>query len=217
MFRRLMLAAALAGLAAGAAPASAQERPGIRPLSTATLFDITPYVGYMAFGDFLTGPLGTTLSTRNGAVYGAQLGMHITPNLSLVGNVGYSSSDLQVGVPILGGVSVGSAGVWLYDGDLQLDIPVGDARVSPITPFVQVGAGAIHYKIDAANVVATHSTNFAFNAGVGFDYRVTPTMGLRLMAKDYIGKFDFKDATGFDVQGRTAQNWAITAGFAIGF
>lgn len=220
MFRRITIAAATFGaIAAFTAPAAAQGRPGIRPLPAprATLFTFTPYAGYLIFGDFLRGPVGTTLSARNAPVYGAQLGMKITPNVSLVGNVAYSSTDLQVGAPFVGGFDVGSTRTWLYDGGLEFRIPTGPAGSAPLTPFLQVGAGAIHYDISAASVLETSATNFAANVGGGFDYRITPTLALRLMAKDYIGKFDFRDATSMDVEGRTAQHWTLTAGLSIGF
>jgi len=217
MNRRGALAASLAAVLAAAAPVHAQR--GLRPISDAEpgLFQFTPYVGYMAFGDFLRGPLGTSLSTKSGAIYGAQLGMSLTPGVALVGNVAYSSSDLQVGVPLVGGMGVGSAGVWLYDGGLQFTLPTASRRRTPIEPFVQVGAGAMHYDISAASILNTKATNFAWNAGVGLDARLAPAVGLRLMAKDYIGKFNFRDATGMDVVGPATQNWAFTAGLRIGF
>jgi opacity protein-like surface antigen len=113
---------------------------------------------------------------------------------------------------------MGSAGVWLYDGGLQFDIPTGTTGArSPVTPFVQVGVGAATYKVNAASIINTSATNVAFNAGIGLDYQVAPTIAVRLMAKDYVGKFNFKDATSFDIQGRTAQNWALTGGIRIGF
>lgn len=43
------------------------------------------------------------------------------------------------------------------------------------------------------------------------------------MVKDYIGKFDTRQATGFDLDGVagmstvTAQNWALTAGLRVQF
>jgi hypothetical protein len=217
MIGRLVITTALAGLVGLTSTARAQQ-PVLRPPTNGTLVEVTPYAGYMIFGDFLKGPVGTSLSMKNAPMYGAQLGMKITPNVSVIGNVAYSSTDLQVGVPFVGGVGVGSAGVWLYDGGLQLDIPTGSAGArSPITPFVQVGVGAATYKVSAANFLNTSATNVAYNAGIGFDYQVAPTVAIRLMAKDYVGKFNFKDATAFDIQGRTAQNWGLTGGIRIGF
>ena len=42
-------------------------------------------------------------------------------------------------------------------------------------------------------------------------------LALRVMAKDYIGKFNFQDAIGFDVNGGTAHNWAFSAGMKFDF
>jgi hypothetical protein len=42
-------------------------------------------------------------------------------------------------------------------------------------------------------------------------------MAVRLLAKDYIGKFDFKDATGLGISGETAHNWALSAGMRFDF
>jgi hypothetical protein len=127
---------ALALVAALAVPAGAQ---GLRPVQNGSVFQLTPYAGYMMFGKFLEGPVGTSLSTKNSPVYGAQLGVQVAPNVALYGNVGYASTNLQVGAPILGHVNVGDSKVWMYDGGLQLDIPVSE--FSPVKPFVQAGAG----------------------------------------------------------------------------
>jgi hypothetical protein len=204
---------ALALVAALAAPAGAQ---GLRPVQNGSVFQLTPYAGFMMFGKFLEGPVGTSLSTKNSPVYGAQLGVQVAPNVALYGNVGYASTNLQVGAPILGHVNVGDSKVWMYDGGLQLDIPVSE--FSPVKPFVQAGAGAMHYDIMAANLLNTTATNFAWNAGAGFDIKVAPSIGIRLMAKDYVGKFNFQDATSISgIQGRTAQNWVVSGGLRIGF
>jgi len=39
---------------------------------------------------------------------------------------------------------------------------------------------------------------------------------LQLMAKDYIGKFDVKEATGINVDAKTTHNWALSAGLRLG-
>src|SRR5437764_8257157 len=97
--------------------ASAQSAP----IATGTVFELTPYAGYMIFGDYLKGPLGTSISNAPGALYGVQLGMKLAPNISLIGNVGYSSSDVQAGIPFLGGYSIAHSSTLLYDGGSQLD------------------------------------------------------------------------------------------------
>jgi hypothetical protein len=196
-----------------ATSASAQSAP---PIASGTAFELTPYAGYMIFGDYLKGPLGTNISNAPGALYGVQLGMKIYPNVSLIGNLGYTSSDVTAGIPFLGGYSIAHSSTLLYDGGLQLDLPLTTTSGFSLKPFAQVGAGAMHYNINAS-ILQTNTTNFAANVGLGADLGLGQSMGLRLMAKDYIGKFNFQDATQLDVQGQTAHNWALSAGLRFNF
>lgn len=204
------------GVVALVATASAAEAQSSAPIASGTAFELTPYAGYMIFGDYLKGPLGTSISNAPGAIYGVQLGMKIYPNVSLIGNLGYSSSDVQAGIPFLGGYSIAHSSTLLYDGGLQLDLPLTTASGLALKPFVQVGAGAMRYNI-SESIVSTTATNFAANFGAGADLALGQSMGLRLMAKDYVGKFDFHDATQLDVQGQTAHNWALSAGLRFNF
>jgi hypothetical protein len=205
-----------AGVAAGVFSASVASAQVASPATSGSAFELTPYAGYMIFGDYLKGPLGTNISNAPGALYGVQLGMKLTPNVSLVGNLGYTSSDLTVGVPFFGGYSVASSSILLYDGGLQLELPMTTASGLRLQPFGQIGAGAMRYNINAS-ILQTQATNFAANVGVGADVGLGQNLGLRLMAKDYIGKFDFQDATSLDVQGQTTQNWALSAGLRFNF
>jgi len=184
------------------------------PLS-GQVMQVTPYAGYLISGDILKGPVGTSLSTAGGPVYGAQVGLKIAPSVSLIGNLGYSKGDLRVGVPILGGYSVGNSTMLMYDGGVELTLPSGASGLA-FAPFLQLGAGAMRYEANTS-VISTHATNFAGNAGVGADISLGPSMGLRLMAKDYIGKFDFKEATALDLSGETTHNWALSAGLRLAF
>ncbi len=204
--RRILLAGGLAGLCF-AAPLEAQHA------STGTL-GITPYAGYMKFGNIANGPLGTSLRNAGAAVYGAELSLGLAPSLALIGNVAYSQPDLQIGAPILGGFSVGQSSVLLYDAGLRLRVPTGG--VLPISPFVQAGAGAIRQSL-RVDPVNTHSTNFAYNVGAGADVTIAPRIGLQLMAKDYIGKFDAREATALNIDTKTTHTWALSAGLRLGF
>ena len=111
----------------------------------------------------------------------------------MVGNVAYSQPGLEVGAPILGGVPVAQGSVLLYDAGFRLSVPVGRWRpaVQPLHP----GRG----RRDAAGLrggpVSARSTNLAYNVGAGVNVDLGPRLGLQLMAKDYIGKFDAKEAT----------------------
>ena len=212
--RTPIVLAALAASVGLASSASAQV--AAPPVANGTAFELTPYAGYMIFGDYLKGPLGTSISNAPGAIYGVQLGMKIYPNVSLIGNLGYTSSDITAGIPFLGGYSIAHSSTLLYDGGLQLDLPLTTASGFSLKPFAQVGAGAMRYNI-SESIIQTNTTNFAANVGVGADVSLGQSIGLRLMAKDYIGKFNFQGATDLDVQGQTAQNWALSAGLRFNF
>jgi hypothetical protein len=199
---RTLCAGAVAGLLL-AAPLEAQSgRTGS--------FGITPYAGYMRFGDLVDGPLGTSVGGTGGPVYGAEATLGLVPGLALVGNLAYASSDLEIGVPVVGGLSVGKSSALLYDAALRLTLPV-----SAIRPFVQAGAGAMRQEVDVAGIV-THGTNFAYNVGAGVEVPIGPRLGLQLMAKDYIGKFDAREATSINVEPETAHNWSLSAGVRLG-
>jgi len=208
--KRFFVRTSLVGLAtlAAALPAAAQQ------VTHAKVLEVSPYAGYMMFGKLFEGPVGTSVSAANGPVYGAQLSFAMSRNVALYGNLGYSSSDLEVGVPILGGLDVGSSKALMYDGGVELKVPM--AQDSKVTPFVQGGVGAIRYDVKTA-FLNTNATNVAYNFGGGFDVRLAPNFGVRLMAKDYLGKFDFKEVTGFDLKGKTTNNVALTLGVNLGF
>ncbi|HEY4218325.1 MAG TPA: outer membrane beta-barrel protein [Gemmatimonadaceae bacterium] len=207
--RVLVTASSVLLSAAAASPLMAQA-PG-----SGTVLHVTPYAGAMVFGNYLSGPLGTSLSNAPGLLYGAQAGLSIAPNVSLTGNLGYTSSDIQVGVPIFGGISVGHSSMLIYDAGLEYDLGSMSSSM-PVTPFLQAGVGAIHYNIDES-VLTTQATNLAGNVGVGADLSLGKGMALRVMAKDYIGKFNFQDATGFNIDGPTANNFSFTAGLRLDF
>ena len=211
--RASSFAAGVIALFGATSLASAQASP---PTASGTAFELTPYAGYMIFGDFLKGPLGTNISNAPSPIYGVQLGMKLYPNISLIGNIGYSNANVTVGVPFLGGYSIAQSSTLLYDGGLQLDLPMTTASGFRLKPFAQVGAGAMRYNINAS-ILNTKATNFAANIGAGADVGLGQSIGLRLMAKDYIGKFNFRDATQLDIQGQTANNWALSAGLRFDF
>ena len=59
--------------------------------------------------------------------------------------------------------------------------------------------------------------SLAGNVGVGADVAIGRGVGFRVMAKDYIGKFDFQEATSFDVSGGTTQSFSFSAGMRFSF
>jgi opacity protein-like surface antigen len=207
MKRSIRISMVGAAVLVSAMPLAAQQ---VKP----TVFDVTPYAGYMMFGKLFSGPVGTSISAGSGPVYGAQMSLTMAKNIALYGNVGYSSSDLKIGLPIIGGLDVGSSKALMYDGGVELKVPMQAA--SAVTPFVQGGIGAIKYEVSSGFLDA-NATNVAYNFGGGVDVRLTPNFGLRLMAKDYLGKFDFKEATSFDLNSKTTNNVALSLGVKLGF
>lgn len=206
--KSLSMVGALTGLALVAGPLQAQQpKPSIK---------LTPYVGYMSFGSLASGPLGSRLTNGTGAVYGGQLSIPFTRSLGLYGNVAYSQPGLEVGIPILGGVSIGQSSVLMYDAGIQLSAPLGSPFTRQITPFVQAGVGGMRYSLQVSPV-HVKATNVAYNVGVGADIPVASSVGIRLMAKDYIGKFDASDVVGIDVNTKMTHNLAASIGVSLGF
>ena len=196
----------LAAIVAAGPLAAQQAKP--------TVFDVSPYAGYMMFGKLFEGPIGTSVSAGSGPIYGAQASLTMAKNVAIYGNVGYSSSDLKVGLPIIGGLDVGSSKALLYDGGLELKVPLQAASV--VTPFVQGGVGGMRYEV-SSGFLNTKATNVAYNFGGGVDVKLSPNFGVRLMAKDYLGKFDFKEATSFNLNGKTTNKVALSLGVKLGF
>lgn len=198
-------------VAALAALVSASSASAQKPV----IARVTPYVGYLAFGNYLDGPIGTHITNSNAPVYGVQAGLDLSPNISLVGNIGYSASNLRVGLPIIGGINVANSNVLLYDAGLQLRLPTTGSLGTGITPFVEAGAGAIRYQV-SEGPLSTNATNFAGNFGGGIDVALSRNIGIRGAVKDYVGKFDFKDATSFNLDSKVAHNLAFTLGVTLG-
>ncbi|HUQ46754.1 MAG TPA: outer membrane beta-barrel protein [Gemmatimonadaceae bacterium] len=218
MNRNFVAAATLAlGLALSASVGQAQRSTRRFPTTVQTIPSpsITPYGGYMVFGDIADGPLSTNLTSKSAPVFGAQVNMPLGSVVSVVGNLAYSQPDLAVGIPILGGLNVGQSKIWMYDAGLQLSAPLITAQRS-ITPFVQAGAGGMHYNVTVEGL-SRSASNLAFNAGVGADLPLGQNLGLRIMAKDYIGKFDFNEATSLDYSAKSSNNFALSAGLKLTF
>lgn len=207
MPNRLFWAASLAALSL-AAPLQAQQR------STEPRIQITPYAGYLKSGAIVSGPVGLALRNAGAPVYGGEVSLGLTRGVSLFGNVGYSQPGLEIGAPVLGGLQLARSSVLLYDAGVRLSLPAS-AGALPITPFVQAGAGAMRQEFEIGPVTA-RSTNFAYNLGAGVDVPLGSRLGLQLMAKDYIGKFDAEEATLIEVDTRTTHNWAFSAGVRLG-
>jgi hypothetical protein len=177
---------------------------------------VSPYAGYISFGQMADGPLSTSLKSKAAPVYGLQLNLPLGSSLSIVGNLAYSEPDLSVGIPIIGDISFGKSDVWIYDGGLQISAPGYGTGDRGIFPFVQVGGGAMRYNVQVSGTNRT-ATNGAFNAGIGADLPLAQNIGLRVLARDYIGKFDLNQAASINYDTKTTHNIALAAGLRLGF
>jgi hypothetical protein len=175
---------------------------------------LTPYAGYLVTGNWYDGPIGTSIATSNAPMAGAQASIPLTKGIALVGNLAYASGDLRIGLPLIRGVNVGSAKMWMYDAGLELG-GLGN-RGTGIAPFVQGGIGGLTNDI-RTGVFSTRATNVAYTAGVGIDIGFTKGLALRVQAKDWISRFNSEDAIGFRAEGNLAHNWALTAGVKLTF
>jgi hypothetical protein len=205
MIRHVVLSFALAGAVVGRTAVAQTSAPRI---------EVTPYAGYMVFGAFVKGPFGTSIASTGGALLGAQLGVTLTPNIALVGNAARGSSDITVGIPFIDDITVGRSSAWMFDGALQLSMPLPDRAIA-VTPFVQLGAGAMRHELRIG--LSTDATNFVGTIGAGADFGLTRAVGLRLMAKDYVGRFDVREATTLDYEPEIAHNFGFSAGLKVAF
>jgi hypothetical protein len=201
--RRTALAASTVALLA--APLRAQA-----PVA-ATL---TPFAGYLVTGNWYDGPIGTSLKNSNAPMVGVQGSVPLTRGVALVGNLAYASGDLRIGLPLIGGVNVGSTKTWLYDAGLEIG-GLGN-RTKGVAPFVLGGIGGMTNDIQAS-VFNTRASNVAYSAGVGIDIGLSKGFALRAQAKDWMSRFNSEQAVGFRVDGNLAHNWALTAGMKLSF
>lgn len=175
---------------------------------------LTPYAGVLITGDWYSGPIGTSLAASNAPMVGVQGSVPLVRGVALIGNLAYANGDLRIGLPVIGGVNVGSANTWLYDAGVEVGGLAGASR--GIAPFVQGGVGGMTNNI-SNRLLNTTASNFAYTAGVGIDLGMSKGVAIRVQAKDWIGRFDSEEAIGFRVNGNMAHNWALSAGVRLGF
>jgi hypothetical protein len=212
------------------------ERPYYRvPASTLPAFQISLSAGYMDFGRYINGPLGTNVPIPNGPMFDGQVSLSLTRYVAVYGELGYASSPQHIGPYEGNGIFSGggaSSGSWLYDGGLQLMAPFKAEDRHWLVPFIQAGAGGMDYRLySLTNGNLGTDSRFAWNGGVGLDYHFTRQVGFRLMAKDYLAMFNVPHTVTETVNtpaGPYAQtahitaqnnnnNYAFTAGLNIGF
>lgn len=207
-----------------AVPAAAQDSQSAITGRQST-FSITPYAGYMFFGDLAERQGGTDLTNDDAFMFGAQAKVRMTSRWAVYGNAAYSKTQFQEEVEGTSTVTPisGDIGYFLGDVGLQYSLPISFAGGN-VAPFVQGGIGAVKYSPDVDDLNADGTTNLAFNGGVGLDVNAGP-LGLQLMVKDYVTSLDWRDVKGtidnqddgdFDAS-KVANNLAVTVGVRINF
>lgn len=190
--------------------------------SPAAAQSITPYAGYVWFGDLPDVSDVVRLENEDDWIVGAQAAVRLGSTFSLVGNVAHTRTDLQFGGAGLPQPTSGELGLWLYDAGLELAFPVPVA-VGSIAPFVQAGVGAVRYTAERDDFDSESRTDVQFNLGGGLEFR-TGAVGLRLMVRDYVTSLDWTDFDAFRDQVQddvgsedVLHNVALTLGLRIGF
>src|SRR5688572_12067490 len=154
----------------GAGSASGQTQPRSSSIIvTRGEFSVQPYGGYLVSQKFVEGPLNSSLGVVSSPLYGLQASLPLAPGASLVGALGYSSGDLEVGVPILGGVNIGSSSTWLFDAAVELRLDSWQEKGKRFVPLVHLGGGALRRELTVAGVSA-NTTDFMVSGGVGADF-----------------------------------------------
>ena len=213
--RPLLLASAIAVLTVSSAAHAQRSRS--TPISVNRgSFAVAPYAGYLVSQSFFDGPLGTSLGVQGATVYGVQLSMPLAPTASIVGSVGYSNGDFEAGLPIVGGISIGSANTLLLDAAVELRLAGGPGSRMVMVPVFQLGGGAIRREVTIIGITAD-ATDFHVSGALGADIPFSSNIALRVMAKDHYGPADFGSVA--DLHARTGDfhTVSLTGGLRIAF
>ena len=219
--RKFLVGALL--VAAVAAPAAAQE--SVTGAGKPSVFTISPYVGYVNYGNWFKTSNDVKYTNKNGALYGAQASFDLGRVVSIGGNFGYSRTRWQFQRDATGtandvNIDLNKVGVWLYDGDITLKVPYNLGMTS-LAPFVQGGIGGMRFTLDDNNFsTQNRSSKVAYNYGLGTDVKFGGG-GVRLMAKDYISSFGWNkpsDTSSLnDIQNSNrAHSWVFSLGLNVG-
>lgn len=212
--RSTILMASALGVLAAATSAAAQGAGRSSDISISRgSFAVAPFAGYLLSQRFVDGPLSSSLNAQAAPLYGLQASLPLAPSASLIGTFGYSSGDLQAGIPIIGGISLGSTSTAVFDASVELRM---EGKAGGLIPLMQLGGGAIRREVTVAGVSAS-TTDFQVSGGVGADIALGPNLALRLMAKDYYGKADFGSLGPLTARTEDMHAIALTGGVRIAF
>ena len=217
-FVGMTLAAALA------APAGAQE--SVVMAGKPSVFHVTPYIGYVFFGDYFETSNGAEFTNDNTGMFGIEAGLDLGRAVSIVGNFGYMKTNFEFEQDNGGVGDIATSaeiGIFAYDANLRFKLPITMGMTS-IAPYLQAGIGQFRYTPSSDNddFNADGSvSNMAYNVALGTTFKFAG-VGLRGEVKDYITSLDWNkvaDANDFQdfESDRIAHNWAVSLGLTIGF
>lgn len=211
--RSTIVLAGLIGLvAAGSAHAQAPRRSSDISISRGS-FAIAPFGGYMLSQRFIDGPLGTSLNVQSTPIYGVQASLPLAPNASLVGTLAHGNGDLEAGLPILGGIGIGTTSTTVFDASAELRF---GSEAGRFMPLVQLGGGAIRREVTVAGVSAS-TTDFTVSGGLGADFPITRNLAFRVLARDHYGKADFGSIGSLEARTDDLHAVSLTGGVRLSF
>jgi hypothetical protein len=205
MLRKLVLGAAALALAAG--PAAAQD-------GTAGSFRVGPRVGYTMYHD------GTGLKPAVG--FGLDAVYFATKNVGIGVLLDYSRPETDSSYFPVEMTFGGSSSSLDQDGEtfifgVQQPVTVAQYQLlaefrfgDRFQPFINGSAGGYTMYLDPQVANGnTHFTNWAFSAGVGFNFRAGASTGVRLEARDFV--FTGYDRANLDVS-KLEYDWTVSSG-----
>jgi hypothetical protein len=170
--------------------------------------EIVPTAGWLFPGDLARGPLGSALRAAHAPLLAGTAAVRIAGPVSLWGGVSFADSELELGLPLAGGVPLTDTRLIVLDAGIQL------RGHGPAAPVLQLGLGSMHYRF-ATGLVDVRADNVVVSVAAGMDLAIAPGLALRFLARDWVGRFDSSDAIIVDLPARSAHNLALSAGLRL--
>lgn len=202
-------------LQAGAMPAAGQTMLG-------QMFSGHGYVGGIMLDNLYQFDDGTSVEQLSGSLVGGQLGIGVTPSVTIFANVATTSTTMYLGA--IDGVTFGEAfghDALLWDVNVQMRKPFW--HEAAFNPLMQLGLGQIRTTTSPGWDSSLQDVRTAptVNAGLGFDLQLGNTFGVRVMAKDYFTVIAWENSsvTRFNNAATEAEshNIAYHVGLTLGF
>lgn len=197
MRNTILMLAVLATMPAVAAAQRAPE-PGFSPVFTPT-FEIRPFAGVFV-------PTGSQRDLLNDAAFaGAQLGLEIHPNVTLVGSFAWAPSEDVTRS------AANDVDIYQYDVGAELSATRRLGGMWSLRPFVGLGAGGRTYSY--RDLELDTQTNFVGYGALGAELQAG-RIALRLEGRDYVSAFEGLD--GLEASS-TRNDLSFAAGIAYHF